>query len=73
MSEIIYQLRVNQAVNTPNGPGIIQGRLVEAGETKILVSHDPKNPLVSEAVREKFITGIWVLQKYPVAQVTPIK
>jgi len=73
MNEIIYQLRVNQAVNTPNGPGIIQGRMVEAGETKILVSHDPKNQQVAESVREKFITGIWVLQKYPVAQVTPIK
>ena len=70
MDQVIFQLRVNQTVNTPNGPGIVQGRMEEDGETIILVSHDPKNPLVSEAVREKFITGIWVLRKYPLAQVT---
>lgn len=71
--EIIYQLRVNQRINTPNGPGIIQGRMLEGGETRILVAHNPKDPAVAESVREKFLTGIWVLQKYPLSQITPIK
>ncbi len=72
MEQVVFQLRVNQRVNTPNGPGIVQGRMVEDGETIILVSHDPKNPAVSAAVREKFITGIWVLQRYPLAQIQPM-
>lgn len=72
MDQVIYQLRVNQTVNTPNGPGVIQGRMVEDGETIILVAHDPNNPSVSSVVREKFIKRVWVLQRYPLAQITPI-
>lgn len=72
MSDTVYQLRVNQTVNTPNGPGVIQGRLVENGHTVILVSHNPKNPNVADVVREKFLTGVWVLQGYPLDQITPV-
>lgn len=73
MGETVYQLRVNQRVNTPNGPGVIQGRMVEDGRTLILVAHDPKDPKISERMREKFTGGIWILLRYPLDQITPTK
>lgn len=59
-------IRVNSHVMTPNGPGIVQGRLVENGETRIIVSHNPNEPGVAETVRERFLRGIWVLWNYGV-------
>ena len=59
-------MRVNSRVMTPNGPGIVQGRLVEDGETRIIVSHNPNEPGVADAVRERFLHGIWVLWNYSV-------
>lgn len=74
MSDTVFQLRVNQRVTTPNGPGVIQGRMDgDGGQPIILVSHDPEDPQVAESVRENFLRGIWVLREYPLDQITPTK
>lgn len=73
VGEAIFQLRINQTVNTPNGPGIVQGRMVEGGQTLIIINHDPKDPRVSEIVKKDFIKGVSIQRRYTVSQITPFK
>ena len=73
MSEIIYQLKLNQDVQTPNGPGVIQGRMVVNDQTQILVAHDPKKVNLPDGLMRLYRGGIWVLNSYPIEQVTPLK
>lgn len=62
----------HQSVMTPNGPGTVQGRLVEKDETiKILVSHDPRKTKLPPQLMEKYHGGPWVLWAYPPEDVTP--
>lgn len=57
----------HQPVNTPNGPGIVQGKSIKPGEPdRILVSHSTKtNPNYTH------VRGIWVLKTYLPEEVTP--
>ena len=64
-------LQFHQRVNTPNGPGLVQG--FEIDSEKIIVSHDPHDPAVAEVVKEDFIRGIWVLRRYTPEQLEPCK
>ena len=74
MFETIYQLRVNQTVETPHGRAVIQGRMVDReGRTRILVSHDPTNPLLPEEIMRTYKGGIWVLWSYPMEDIKPIE
>ncbi len=61
-------LQFHQKVNTPNGPGLVQG--YEIDTEKIIVSHDPHDPGVAELVKEDFIRGIWILRRYTPEQLT---
>jgi hypothetical protein len=57
-------------VQTPNGMGIVQGRLVEDGKPgRILVSHDPHDPDLPEEMRALSHGGIWVLWAYEPEQI----
>jgi hypothetical protein len=65
------ELYLNQKVRTPNGEGLVAGRIVEMHDsgalnpvevTSILVSHVP--PLAGAA-------GMWTLAAYPPEQVIP--
>lgn len=69
---VVFELRTFQRVMTPNGPGIIQGRMVEKGETLIIVSHEPHDPEVSEGVRRDFLAGVWIRRFYRLDQLRPI-
>ena len=63
-------MRINDTVLTPNGVGIVQGRLVENGEPgRILVSHDPGLPTLPEDIRAQSQGGPWVLHAYEPDQV----
>jgi hypothetical protein len=58
-------LRFHQLVYTPNGPGLVTGRLVKPGEPdRILVSHDPAD--VSDEAKQagKWRGGPTVLLAY---------
>lgn len=68
MTDAAPALTFHQAVNTPNGRGIVQGRLVAQGKPdKILVSHSTKdNPNFTH------VKGIWALEAYLPEEVTPI-
>lgn len=61
-------------VRTPNGIGLVQGRLIEkdgkAG--RILVSHDPHDPILPEEMRSLSYGGIWVLWAYDPEQIEVI-
>jgi len=74
---VSISLHVNQDVQTPNGPGVIWGRMVDGGQTRILIAHDPKSldalaPGVVEVLKH-YRGGPCVLWKYPIKQITPIK
>ncbi|GAP11776.1 hypothetical protein BECAL_02969 [Bellilinea caldifistulae] len=58
-------------VRTPNGPGLVQGRLVEKDGLpgRILVSHDPHDPQLPEEMRALSHGGIWVLWAYEPEQI----
>ena len=62
MSETV--IHFHQVVNTPNGKGIVQGRVELHGEeTGILVSHDPVTS--GEWVRQQpDWKGFWLLRSY---------
>lgn len=73
----VRMFRVNDTVHTPNGIGIVQGRLwsQEDGTIKILVSHNPKSPDLGPELREKMGDkgaqhSLWVLHAYEPSQVT---
>jgi len=69
---VVYELRTFQRVMTPNGPGIIQGRMVEKGETLIIVSHQPHDPEVSEEVKRDLLARVWIRRFYRLDQLRPI-
>lgn len=62
---------LNQTVMTPNGPGIVQGRLwsKENGTIKIMVSHDPKCTELTAETREAAQGRMWLLWMYEVGDV----
>ena len=73
MNETVYQLRINQTVETPHGKAIVQGRMVDDdGKTFILVSYDPKDPELPDEVRQAYKGGIWILYSYPLEDIKPI-
>lgn len=56
-------MRLHDTVQTPNGVGIVQGALVEEGETtKILVSHDPRQ--ANNEMKQNWRGGPWILFAY---------
>lgn len=61
---------LNQQVNTPNGPGIIQGCMKDNGEELIIVFHSRSDPRVSERVKKDHIPGIMIRQFYTRNQLT---
>ena len=64
------KLRLHQRIMTPNGPGLVQGRLVAEGKPdKILVSHKPKEVAPDVIPLGLYAGGIWVLIAYPEAQI----
>lgn len=68
MSEKTIQFHAT--VMTPNGVGIVQGRLIENGQPgRILVSHDPRLPGLPEEIRKQSMGGPWVLHAYEPGQV----
>ena len=74
-------MRFHQRVQTPNGPGIIQGWLShrnEAGElerTKLIVSHEPKMPIMfsDRMFPAATIQGVWTLAAYEPDQVKELE
>lgn len=74
MTDVVYQFRVNQTVNTPHGRAIIQGRMVDdEGRTRILVSHDPIRQSLPDEIMRVYKGGIWVLWSYPVEDISPVE
>jgi hypothetical protein len=61
----MINLVLNQPVVTPNGPGVVVGRLVDGVKTDILVSHDPQK--LPEAIRNSsLILDNRIIIRYPV-------
>lgn len=69
--ELARGFRLNDTVKTPNGPGIVQGRLWNKtnGTIKLIVSHDPKSPGLPEAIRAASKACMWVLYEYNLSDV----
>ena len=73
-------IRFHQTVQTPNGPGIVQGRChihLDDGaiQERIIISH-PKNMPTQAADQSRLtsgkINGIWHLYHYDPQELTPL-
>lgn len=70
---IIYQLKQNQDVQTPIGPGVIQGKMVEPdGSLLIIVFHDPRKVQLPEEDLFLLRGGLMVRRFYRPGQLTPL-
>ena len=70
------KLKIYQPVQTPNGRGLVQGRLVMNGQIeRILVSHRPDvvPPEVLNFGPYPYKGGPWVLVHYDPDEVEPIE
>jgi len=67
----VFTLHVNDKVSTPNGPGIIQGRMVKDGQTLIIIAHSPHDPDVSSEVKRDVIRDVWIRRFYTLDQIKP--
>ena len=67
----VFTLHVNDKVSTPNGPGIIQGRMVKDGQTLIIIAHSPHDPEVSDEVKHDLIRDVWIRRFYTLDQIKP--
>jgi len=72
-------IRFHSAVMTPNGPGIVQGRLHRKDKPEaLLVSHQPdqfqpKESQGGEPVSENQQPAVWMLFAYDVEAVSPLE
>lgn len=58
--------RVNDTVETPNGRGVVQGRMKDPeGNLRVLVAHD-RNPSRPHTL---VVTGLWKLVDYGLDEV----
>jgi hypothetical protein len=63
--------RFHQVVETPNGDGVIQGRLNESdGSIRILVSHKP-HPTLPDSLMRSWRGGPWILYAYDLKDIHP--
>ena len=64
--------RVNEEVRTPNGCGVVQGRLwnKENGTIKILVAHHSKCAALTPEMRAAAEGRVWVLWAYEPDELT---
>jgi len=70
------RLKLYEIVQTPNGRGLIQGRLVENGNmVRILVSHRPNAvpPEILSFGHYPYMGGPFVLCHYSLDEVEPIE
>lgn len=69
---IMSDYRLNDILQTPNGPGRYQGRIRSNGSIEILVFHHPND--VSDELKElaSYRGGPSVLWAYPLEKVTQI-
>lgn len=64
-------IKLHTVVDTPNGKGLVQGRLALAGKPeRILVSHDPRrvdpnSAEISMYALSPYLGGPWLLCAYP--------
>jgi hypothetical protein len=70
MTDEILKIKVNDIVQTPYGPGVVQGRLVERDGSigGILISHDPRKVTLPDELLAHWKGGPWVLWSYPLEQ-----
>lgn len=54
-------------VQTPNGPGLIQGRYIDAEhQERIMVSHPPSATITAgRLISTNTLPGVWRLVSYP--------
>ena len=62
----------HQTINTPNGPGIVQGGMFSHGQELIGVSHPPKAQVDQSKCAAIYGVpgGMWILAYYPKDEVT---
>ena len=61
--------RINAIVNTPNGQGVVQGRMRDVdGNLRVLVAHD-RNPSRPHTL---VVVGLWKLMEYEVELVQAV-
>jgi hypothetical protein len=70
---LLNEIYFHQEVMTPNGPGLVQGRFVDADKSiSIIVSHDPKLETIPAEIRAKWRGVIWILINYPPEMLEPM-
>jgi hypothetical protein len=70
--------RVHETVNTPNGNGVIIGRMDppdSEGETWLIISHKPGSvdPASREGVRISKVGVVWDLWRYPLSKISHVQ